>query len=222
MEDNFFEEKLNYYSENNSYSEDRIFDEEESNINSIVRNFLEEESNKKKIGRKRFRNSNYHSKRERDNILRKIKVDFHKYIIKVLNREYTKGKKKKKKFYRFASYAQNDVTIKTNKLLLNLPISVLLTKVEAYKKLGYINKKLYNKIKKEQCSKNKDYFSLTYSEFYTKYLRSKEVEKLKKKEGDYIQKTLDTFITNFQRKQQKISQNKKNSKKNELYSRLSE
>jgi hypothetical protein len=222
MEDNFFEEKLNYYSENNSYSEDRIFDEEESNINSIVRNFLEEESNKKKIGRKRFRNSNYHSKRERDNILRKIKVDFHKYIIKVLNREYTKGKKKKKKFYRFASYAQNDVTIKTNKLLLNLPISVLLTKVEAYKKLGYINKKLYNKIKKEQCSKNKDYFSLTYSEFYTKYLRSKEVEKLKKKEGDYIQKTLDTFITNFQRKQPKISQNKKNSKKNELYSRLSE
>lgn len=222
MEDNFFEEKLNYYSENNSYSEDRIFDEEESNINSIVRNFLEEESNKKKIGRKRFRNSNYHSKRERDNILRKIKVDFHKYIIKVLNREYTKGKKQKKKFYRFASYAQNDVTIKTNKLLLNLPISVLLTKVEAYKKLGYINKKLYNKIKKEQCSKNKDYFSLTYSEFYTKYLRSKEVEKLKKKEGDYIQKTLDTFITNFQRKQPKISQNKKNSKKNELYSRLSE
>jgi hypothetical protein len=222
MEDNFFEEKLNYYSENNSYSEDRIFDEEESNINSIVRNFLEEESNKKKIGRKRFRNSNYHSKRERDNILRKIKVDFHKYIIKVLNREYTKGKKKKKKFYRFASYAQNDVTIKTNKLLLNLPISVLLTKVEAYKKLGYINKKLYNKIKKEQCSKNKDYFSLTYSEFYNKYLRRKEVEKLKKKEGDYIQKTLDTFITNFQRKQPKISQNKKNSKKNELYSRLSE
>ena len=122
MEDNFFEEKLNYYSENNSYSEDRIFDEEESNINSIVRNFLEEESNKKNIGRKRFRNPNYHSKRERDNILRKIKVDFHKYIIKVLNREYTKGKKKKKKFYRFASYAQNDVTIKTNKLLLNLPI----------------------------------------------------------------------------------------------------
>lgn len=222
MEDNFFEEKLNYYSENNSYSEDRIFDEEESNINSIVRNIFEEESNKKKIGRKRFRNSNYHSKRERDNILRKIKVDFHKFIIKVLNREYIKGKKKKKKFYRFASYAQNDVTIKTNKLLLNLPISVLLTKVEAYKKLGYINKKLYNKIKKEQCSKNKDYFSLTYSEFYTKYLRSKEVEKLKKKEGDYIQKTLDTFITNFQRKQPKISQNKKKSKNNELYSRLSE
>lgn len=222
MEDNFFEEKLNYYSENNSYSEDRIFDEEESNINSIVRNIFEEESNKKKIGRKRFRNPNYHSKHERDNILRKIKVDFHKFIIKVLNREYIKGKKKKKKFYRFASYAQNDVTIKTNKLLLNLPISVLLTKVEAYKKLGYINKKLYNKIKKEQCSKNKDYFSLTYSEFYTKYLRSKEVEKLKKKEGDYIQKTLDTFITNFQRKQPKISQNKKKSENNELYSRLSE
>ena len=209
MEDNFFEEKLNYYSENNSYSEDRIFDEEESNINSIVRNFLEEESNKKKIGRKRFRNSNYHSKRERDNILRKIKVDFHKYIIKVLNREYTKGKKKKKKFYRFASYAQNDVTIKTNKLLLNLPISVLLTKVEAYKKLGYINKKLYNKIKKEQCSKNKDYFSLTYSEFYTKYLRSKEVEKLKKKREIIFKKLLILLLLIFKESNQKFLKIKK-------------
>lgn len=222
MEDNISVIKLNYDSENNSYSEDRIIYEEESNIIEINPKIFEEESNKKKIGRKRFRNSNYHSKRERDNILRKIKVDFHKFIIEVLNREYIKGKKKKRKFYRFASYAQNDVTIKTNKLLLNLPISVLLTKVEAYKKLGYINKKLYNKIKKEQCYKNKDYFSLTYSEFYIKYLRSKEVEKLKKKEGDYIQKTLDTFITNFQRKQPKNPQNKENSKNNKLYNCLCE
>ena len=178
---------------------------------------FENQSNENEIEllRKKKRN---HSRCERDNALRKIKVDFHKFIIKFLNSVYMKGKFKKKKFVRFAGYFQNDVTIRTNKLLLNLPISGLLTKVEAYKNLGDINKKLYDKIKNEQNDENEDYFSWTYEDFYKRYLRSEEVEKLKKKEGVYIQKTLVTFITYFKSKEPR----KDNSKKSKLYTFLFE
>ena len=82
-----------------------------------------------------------------------------------------------------------------------MKLQCILAGILIYKNLGDINKKLYDKIKNEQNEENEDYFSWTYEEFYKLYLRSEEVEKLKKKEGDYIQKTLVTFITYFKSKE---------------------
>lgn len=155
-----------------------------------------------------------HLKYERDNMLRKIKVDFHKFIITFLNSKLTQDIKNK--FCRFANYCQTDITITTNKKLLNLPISELLIKVKAYKNLNNINERLYNQIKDNKCFIH--YFSLTYCDFYKLYLRSREVEKLIEKEGKEIIPTLNTFISNFQRKKPKIpKKNKKNRKMSELY-----
>ncbi len=197
----------------NPFSDSQIDDYSyQSMSNFPFENQLNENENENELLRKKKRN---HSRYERDNILRKIKVDFHKFIINYLNSVYIKGKFKKKKFVRFAGYFQYDVTIRTNKALLNLPISEILTKVEAYKNLGDINKKLYDKIKNKQ---NEDNFSLTYEDFYKIYLRSEEVENLKKKEGDDIQKILDTFISFFKGKEPRS----KNSKKSKLYTLLSQ
>ena len=169
----------------------------------------------KKHGRKKKNNQNElsnHTSKHRDNVLKKIKVHFHKYIISWLNRKLLK-KKIRLKFSNFFQDFQNDITISTNRLLLNLKLSQILVKIITCKGNGPPNKNeiVYNQIKDEKDLK--ELFSLTYKELYLQFLNSKEaknlIDKERKKNND-IRKILKNFIDNFSKKQPKIPKKYKN------------
>ena len=169
----------------------------------------------KKYGRKKKNNQNElsnHTSKHRDNVLKKIKVHFHKYIISWLNRKLLK-KKIRLKFSNFFQDFQNDITISTNRLLLNLKLSQILVKIITCKGNGPPNKNeiVYNQIKDEKDLK--ELFSLTYKELYLQFLNSKEAQNLidkERKKNNDIRKTLKNFIDNFSKKQPKIPKKYKN------------
>ncbi len=169
----------------------------------------------KKLGRKKKNNQNElsnHTSKQRDNVLKKIKVHFHKYIISRLNRKLLK-KKIKLKFSNFFQDFQNDITISTNRLLLKVKLSQILVKIITCKGNGPPNKNeiIYYQVKDEKDLK--ELFSLTYKELYLQFLNSKEaknlIDKERKKNND-IRKTLKNFIENFSKKQPKIPEKYKN------------
>ena len=153
-----------------------------------------------------------HTSKHRDNVLKKIKVHFHKYIISWLNRKLLK-KKIRLKFSNFFQDFQNEITISTNRLLLNLKLSQILVKIITCKGNGPPNKNeiVYNQIKDEKDLK--EIFSLTYKELYLQFLNSKEAQNLidkERKKNNDIRKTLKNFIDNFSKKQPKIPKKYKN------------
>lgn len=180
----------------------------------------------KKKGRKNKNELNpqsNHTYKDRDNNLRKIKVHFHSYIIEDLNQAL---KNENNKFSKFFQDFQNDVTITTNKKLLDIRISEILSKIYSYKGLKNHNENVY----KSLC-KNKDYdklFSLAYKDYYLKFLDSEEAKKLieeEKMRNNDIQQTLKNFIYNYERKEPKIQKkykddNYKKKQKNLTYELL--
>lgn len=197
---------------NNDFS---IFNEKE-NIDIIILNIfscgeksiLKEKKRLKniKVNRGR-RKKNYnlnipgHLNTERDNQLKAIKVCFHKFIIKYLNKKLKKFNIKKKKFYRFVKTFQEAINIKINRKLLKTPVSEILMKIDAYKNLGNKNLLLYNELKNNKNLKK--YFDMTYQELYEKFKKSDDVELLIKKKGNQIKRTIDSFISNYQSKDSK-------------------
>ncbi len=169
----------------------------------------------KKLGRKKKNNQNElsnHTSKQRDNVLKKIKVHFHKYIISRLNRKLLK-KKIKLKFSNFFQDFQNDITISTNRLLLKVKLSQILVKIITCKGNGPPNKNeiIYYQVKDEKDLK--ELFSLTYKELYLQFLNSKEAQNLidkERKKNNDIRKTLKNFIENFSKKQPKIPEKYKN------------
>lgn len=181
---------------------------EEQNLEKIILNVFNLKTNIKsnelKKGRRKKNvklNIPGHLKEERDNQLKTIKVYFHRFIIKFLNKELEKLKIKKK-FYRFVKIFQEAICIKINQKLLQMPLSEILMKVNAYKKVGNRNLLLYNDLKDNIYLKK--YFDMTYQELYEKFMKSEDLQLLIKNKGIKIKKTINNFISYYQNKKPKI------------------
>ena len=170
---------------------------------------------KKKRGR-RSKNKNkkerIHNKYNRDNIVCKIKVIYHNFIINKLNQKLNELKINES-FKEFAGFFQNDITIRTNYKLMNLQISDILVKIECSRNQGFLNKIVYERV----CNykEMQILFSKTYKEFYEEYfLKSKEVKSFIRNEGNYVKCVLDSLFKNFEKKP------KNQKKKSKLYNVL--
>lgn len=214
-------ENISYYEED---SKDTAL-ENQNNIKIIVENNLNKLTRKnnsnqvitlqnKKRGRKSKNKKEIkriHNKYKRDNIVNKIKVRYHKFIIKKLNQKLNELKINES-FDNFAGFFQSDISISSNRKLMNIKISDILIKIECSR-----NKNFYNKFVYERVCKIKEMeilFSKTYKEFYEEYFRnSKEQNSFIKKEGKYVIPVLNSFFNNFMNKPKNP---KKKSKLNEL------
>lgn len=170
---------------------------------------------KKKRGRK-SKNKNQanriHNKYKRDNIVSRIKVKYHKFIIKKLNLKLNELNINES-FEEFAGFFQRDITISSNYKLMNLKISDILVKIECSRNQGFLNKIIYEKV----CNfkEMKILLSKTYKEFYEEYfMKSKEVKSFIRNEGDYVNPVLDSLFNNFKNKP------KNQKKKSKLYDTL--
>jgi hypothetical protein len=182
---------------------------------------------RKKRGRKPKiddENSKKHSNDYRDNIVYKIKSHFHSFIIKYLNLILSIAGVEGE-FSNFYGKFQKDITRTTNSKLLDLPISEILKNIPNTKKKknSFLNEKLYESVKDNLTLK--PLFSLTYKEFYLKYISQKPDEVISNNKNiensEYLKKTdidkkklgkvLKTFITNFD------SIPKKPKKESEIY-----
>ena len=132
----------------------------------------EKDSKNNKNILKEHKINNLHSKKNDDNIRRKIKCHFHNFIINYFNNLIKEKKKGNLKFKKIKySYALND-TMKFNNTL-------LLSKISDFFKLEISNKykkyqKNENELVYEKLIKRFDkdvlqLFNLTYMEFYEKY-----------------------------------------------------
>jgi hypothetical protein len=189
-----------------NWSSIKIEEQEKSNTKNNKTSKL-----RKKRGRKPKIDNKYskkHSNNYRDNIVYKIKSHFHSFIIKYLNLILSIAGVEGK-FSNFCGKFQKDITRKTNSKLLDLPICEILKNIPNTKKKKnpFLNKILYESVKNNLTLK--PYFSLTYKEFYLKYISQKPDEVISNKieNSEYLKKTvidkkklgkvLKTFITNF-------------------------
>ena len=153
-------------------------------------------------------NNRRHSSRERDNLLKKIKTHFHKFIKNFIN-SILATQNINIKFTRFVQSFQNDITIKTNRMLLDLKMSQILIKIPSCKQQKDKNKIAYLKIKDNE--KIKFLFSMTYAEYYYLFLESKEAKELIENEkNNDIKKVMYTFINYYRSKKPKIQEKYKN------------
>ena len=83
-----------------------------------------------------------------------------------------------------------------------MPLSEILMKVNAYKKVGNRNLLLYNDLKDNIYLKK--YFDMTYQELYEKFMKSEDLQLLIKNKGIKIKKTINNFISYYQNKKPKI------------------
>ena len=189
-----------------NWSSIKIEEQEKSNTEAHETSKL-----RKKRGRKPKIDNKYsklHSNNDRDNIVYKIKSHFHSFIIKYLNLILSIAGVEGK-FSNFCGKFQKDITRTTNSKLLDLPICEILKNIPNTKKKKnpFLNKILYESVKNNLTLK--PYFSLTYKEFYLKYISQKPDEVISNKieNSEYLKKTvidkkklgkvLKTFITNF-------------------------
>lgn len=175
-----------------------------NNIDNNLFNYSKKKGRKTNIEKKFNDDEEAHSSKERDNLLKKIKTNFHKFIIEYIN-SVLKKKNINIKFTRFIRYFQSDISIMTNKKLLDVEISTILKKIPSAKNQKDKNKKLYEKIKDD---KNINYlFHMTYVDYYIIFLRSNFAKQLINKEkNNNIEKVMITFIEYFRRKKPKIQQ----------------
>ena len=199
-----------------------------SNYNFQDNQLIEEDffSNlKKKRGRMKKTETQFedhkerHSRYERDNILKKIKTHFHEYIINYIN-SFLELYNINIRFIKFAEMFQNDITITTNKLLLDVKMSDILKTIHSYR-----NKKEKNKIAYEKLKDNENInflFSKTYVDYYILFVKSNYAKELIKKQKQIqkkIEKVMGNFIEYYRRKKPKI-QNKYKNNRSELYKLL--
>ena len=130
--------------------------------------------NKSKVIKKP-ENKNEHNKFSNDNIKRKIKAFFNKYIIKLLN-NLVKGKYKKSriKFLKMNIKITKDISIGYNRNLLNTPLKEIIVNVSN----KYKNKENNNKncIKFIEGQKDNEeiinILNMTYEQIYINYLNT--------------------------------------------------
>jgi hypothetical protein len=222
--DNIFNEKINIISlknlnptdtDNSLISDIEILDIVPNNVPPID-NIIGNLPNKiqRKRGRKKEKenilneNDRIHTSRERDNLLKKIKTHFHKYIKNFMNSNLA-SQNINIEFTRFEKSFQNDVTIKTNRMLLDVKMSQILIKIPSCNNQNEKNKIAYLKIKDNE--RINYLFSMTYVDYYILFLDSKEAKELIKKEKhNDIEKVMFTFINFYRRKKPKIQEKYKN------------
>ena len=222
--DNTFNEKINIISLNNlnqididnsHISDSEILDIERINVppdGYIIGNLPNKIPRKR--GRKKEKNNilnendRTHSSRERDNLLKKIKTHFHKFIKNFMNLRIAR-QNINIEFTKFEKSFQNDITIKTNRMLLDMKMSQILIKIPSCNNQNEKNKIAYLKIKDNE--RINYLFSMTYVDYYILFLDSKEAKELIKKEKhNDIEKVMFTFINFYRRKKPKIQEKYKN------------
>lgn len=117
-----------------------------------------------------FYQDTIHSKYNQDNIKRKIKTHFHNFIIAYLNKEIRKewGGIQKFKFRKMESSITQDITISSNKKMLEKPLKVILSKVSKKFKDRDTNANFIDKISKYKPN-IRDLLNKTYEEMYLDY-----------------------------------------------------
>ena len=150
---------------------------------------------------------NVHNKFSNDNIKRRIKASFNKYIIKLLNKLVKeKYKKARIKFLKMNIKITKDISIEYNRHLLNKYIKEIIVKMSNKYKNQENNKNCIKFIEnKKDNEKIINILNMTYEQLYTNYfLKSKKnnsqeysyeaiKEKLLKLNG---KKYLDKFVEN--------------------------
>ncbi len=194
------------YNYNNSFTDYQDFES-----NYFLDNYIPMKRKRGRIKKNEIildENNRRHSSRERDNLLKKIKTHFHKFIKNFIN-SILATQNINIKFTRFVQSFQNDITIKTNRMLLDLKMSQILIKIPSCKQQKDKNKIAYLKIKDNE--KIKFLFSMTYAEYYYLFLESKEAKELIENEkNNDIKKVMYTFINYYRSKKPKIQEKYKN------------
>ena len=149
---------------------------------------------------------NVHNKFSNDNIKRRIKASFNKYIIKLLNKLVKeKYKKARIKFLKMNIKITKDISIEYNRHLLNKYIKEIIVKMSNKYKNQENNKNCIKFIEnKKENEEMINILNMTYEQLYINYLKSTKndiqeysyeavKEKLLKLNG---KKYLDKFIEN--------------------------
>ena len=133
-----------------------------------------------KIKKRNRKKNKLYRKNDPDTIRRKIKTNFHKYIIQTLNNKIKQLKLpsriKKKKFLKFNNHVTSTVSIKFNKRLLEKTIRRILiseeisTKYKKYPKNN--NASLISHIIKENNTEIKKILNMTYEDMFKQFLKS--------------------------------------------------
>ena len=155
-----------------SFFTEKVESKEEKKLKFLVKK--RGRKNKSK-GIKKPENKNEHNKFSNDNVKRKIKAFFNRYIIKLLN-NLVKGKYKKSriKFLKMNIKITKDISIGYNRNLLNTPLKEIIVNVSN----KYKNKENNNKncIKFIEGQKDNEeiinILNMTYEQLYINYLNT--------------------------------------------------
>lgn len=190
LNDDCNETKLTLLSEGDCQIEDKKLNE--VHVQQI---FQIKKIKKKKNFKRKPKKNKIQRKNDSDNIRRKIKPNFHKYILDLLNQKIKKKKlfkNKIKKFLKMNNHVTSTVSINYNKKLIKKKIGSILYKERIsskYKNFDKLNnKKLIKFILAQNDLEIRSLLNKTYKEMYYQYLSSDEYKNflynIKIKDGD--------------------------------------